>query len=128
MLRHITDPLPHLGSPFFSNPTWKNLEPRVGFSWDPNGNGHTSIRGGFGLFDVLPLPYLYEWLSTSRVTVLPIGECFQLIPGTFPGGLFSQIGNASNLRQSYVQPNPGRNYVMQWNLNVQHQFAYNVSS
>jgi len=42
---------------FDSNPTLKNFEPRVGFSWDPFKTGKTTIRAGFGVFDVLPLPY-----------------------------------------------------------------------
>src|SRR6266850_3762194 len=31
-LRNITDATPHLGDPFFSNPTLRNFEPRVGFA------------------------------------------------------------------------------------------------
>src|SRR5258708_39712601 len=27
------------------------------------------------------------------------------------------------MRETYIQPNPSRNYVMQWNLNVEHQLA-----
>src|SRR2546430_8576251 len=33
-LRNITDATAHLGNPFFSNPTLKDFEPRVGFAWD----------------------------------------------------------------------------------------------
>ena len=56
-LRNITDTTPHLGSPYFYNPTYRNFEPRIGFSWDPFHTGRTAVRGAFGIFDVLPLTY-----------------------------------------------------------------------
>jgi hypothetical protein len=35
-------------------PDRNDFAPRIGFAWDPQGNGHTSIRGGFGVFyDIL---------------------------------------------------------------------------
>lgn len=29
---------------------WHHVSPRVGFAWDPYGNGRTAVRGAFGLF------------------------------------------------------------------------------
>lgn len=126
-LRLPTDATPHLGSPFFANPTEKNFEPRVGFSWDVRGNGKTALRAGFGIFDVLPLPYLYELLLPLSAPFYQLGNVSNLNGGAFPGGLFSQIGGQSNLRQSYVQANPKRNYVMQWNANVQQELTSDLA-
>ena len=56
-------PAPRLGAPYFSNPTLRNFEPRVGFSWDPFKTGKTAVRAGFGMFDTLPLLYMTVTLN-----------------------------------------------------------------
>src|SRR5258708_9487728 len=44
-LRNLADTAPHLGDPFFNNPTTKNFEPRIGFAWDPVRNVSFAVRG-----------------------------------------------------------------------------------
>lgn len=133
-----TDATPHLGDPFFLNPTYRNFEPRVGFAWDPFKTGKTSVRGGFGMFDVLPLPYLYELLVPLSAPFYQLGTSSSLPQGSFPNcnypgapsgcqSMFDVISLPSNLRQAYVQHNPKRNYNMQWNLNVQRELFKNVT-
>lgn len=88
------DPTTVLRNTFWShNPTKKNFEPRVGFAWDPFHNGKTAVRGGFGVFDALPLPYELILNSTSsapwRSTLQGLGNAVLASPpaGAFPFGI-----------------------------------------
>jgi hypothetical protein len=143
-LRNITDPAAGCGvllvpgcsstGPFFKNPTLKNFEPRVGFAWDPRKNGKTAVRGGIGMFDVQPLPYQYILLATQAspffsYTVIkdPKGVCECSAPFFNFNGQDIQFP-ANRLRTTYTDPNPKRNYVMQWNLNVQQQLTPSLTA
>jgi hypothetical protein len=115
-------------APYYSNPTLNNFEPRVGFAWDPFGSGKTAVRGGFGIFDVLPLLY-------TTVTLNGRGDPFfqlaspapgkKLPQGSFPDGALPFILSSGlpPLEYGFVEHHPRRNYVMQWNFNVQREFA-----
>ncbi|PYX59287.1 MAG: hypothetical protein DMG76_06190 [Acidobacteria bacterium] len=127
-LRNITDANPHLGDPLFSNPTLRNFEPRVGLSWDPFGNGKTAISAGFGMFDVLPLPYLIQFNTLFSAPFYQGGNSTSLPAGSFPSGAFAFVNSPDTFRQAYFDPNPHRNYVMQWNLTIQRELGKDLSA
>lgn len=109
-------------SPLLSNPTTKNFEPRLGFAYDPFGDGKTAIRGAFGVFDVLPLPYEYglNTAATAPFQIIGADRTAQLGTGTAdPNISFDR----QRIRNRYIDPKPRRAYVMNWNLNVQHEFG-----
>ena len=105
------------GAPYFHTNT-KNFAPRVGLAWDPFGDGKTSVRAGFGMYDVLPFPYILENRTNSAPffeqtkVKKPAASAFPAGITTFPAGSF---------RGAFVQQNPQRAYSMQWNLSIERQ-------
>jgi Carboxypeptidase regulatory-like domain len=138
------DPLALLNRVVFThNPTLKNFEPRVGFAWDPFHDGKTAVRGGFGVFDALPLPYELVFNSTSTI---PFNNPFSVVgPGVFlspnqQGGAADQFpyqiaaitaslppAVTPSRSLNWVEPAPSRNYVYQWNFNIQRQITPNMT-
>src|ERR1700675_1244886 len=141
-LQNLTDPLPYCGraqagcaglAPLFSSPPHRNFEPRIGFAWDPFGNAKTAVRGGFGMFDVLAFP------ANLRHTIDGTVPFYESVNGPVPAGSFGPFAITPNpaytslsasgtaQRAAFIDQHPKRNYVMQWNLNIQRALASNLT-
>jgi hypothetical protein len=137
----LVNPASVLRNTFWThNPTTKNFEPRVGFAWDPFHDGKTAVRGGFGIFDALPLPYELILNNTSqapfRGTYATLGDnsggLYASPPqGVWPYGIPAltniHVNNPASRAFRYLDANIKRNYVYQYNFNIQRQVTQNLT-
>ena len=85
---------------YYQNPSKLNFEPRLGFAWDPRGNGKTAVRGGFAIFDVLLLPGYYYTQESIETPFFLDG-----IVATTKSKPLAGIGVLSEPARECVQPN-----------------------
>src|SRR5438552_17236947 len=91
-------------------------------------DGMTAVSGGFGIFDVLPLPYLFQMNELFSAPFFESASARNLGVGTYPVAAYAALTASSNtLRQAYFEPKPGRTYVMQWHLTIQHDLLEGLS-
>ena len=119
-LLNITDVDPRTGNPIFQNPTQRNFEPRVGFAWSPFHKDTTAVRGAFGIYDTLPLPYYFLTLFGRAYPFFQLGQITSLPAGSFPTDAYSLLG-PKKAEKDLIQQDPGRSYVMEWNLNIEQE-------
>ena len=111
---------------------WPQLSPRAGLILDPRGQGKETIRAGFGLMHDTGMMYYPErWTYSppyaSQVIVNnPVGNLADPWAGQpggnpFPSVGFFPVAGTYYIIPTYQQPT----YTMQWNVNVQEQFAPN---
>jgi hypothetical protein len=121
---------------------WLHFAPRLGFAWDPQGDGLMVVRAAYGIFNELPALWTFfgnggavPWNSSITLTNPALSDPWNLSSGTFPNGYpggnpipsyftknsdFPLGGSYDNLRIHAKST-----YIHEWNFSVQRQVGQN---
>jgi len=100
----------------------KNVQPRVGFAWDPFGDGKTSVRAAYTLQTDQPMTSIVIGTTTNPPLAIPL---------TFTGPIrldnAINVAGPSGLAPQSITQDFANAYLQSWNLNVQREVAHNTA-
>lgn len=126
-----------------TTPNWLEFQPRVGFAYDPTGEGKTVIRGGYGIFfdqlfqnlTIFSLTQtqesIYQQALTRTNSAVGVGQLAAFRYGvdplpTVPGGF--NFGNLAVGGFGRINdPDMSEPYVQKWSIGVQTELGRGIT-
>jgi hypothetical protein len=134
-----------------TTPSWTEFQPRLGFAWDPWGDGKTVVRGGYGIFydqifqnlslfsDVQSQEFIFQpsvnlarpgGATGAAVPSDPLyGVIFDGNTASLPqppaGFTYSSLANGSVGRIN--DPDAKEAFIQKWTFGIQREFGKNWS-
>lgn len=109
-----------LNQPYKTNA--QNLEPRVGFAWDPFRDGRTSLRAGYAIQVEQPVANAVTSTAANPPLATPL-----TVTGTIRLDNAINLARAAGLSPVSVDHNLENTYVQTWNLNLQRELIADLA-